>query len=59
MQPPLFPLVRGEVQRLLNGYLHTPFILQEIDSYIVPPALGGQAGVLGAIALAQYAQTNL
>jgi len=30
-------------------------LLDRIDSYIVPPALGNQAGVLGAIALAQQA----
>jgi fructokinase len=52
-QPFLFPLVRREVQELLNGYLQMPELLERIDDYIVPPALGNRAGVLGAIALAQ------
>jgi fructokinase len=52
-QPHLFELVRAEVQRLLNGYIQAPQILANIDSYIVPPALGSRAGVLGAIALAR------
>lgn len=51
----LFPMVRREVQDLLNGYIQTPEILENIDAYIVPPALGTNAGVLGAIALAQRA----
>ncbi len=51
-QPQLFPLVRAEVQSLLNGYVQAPEIINQIDSYIVPPALEGRAGVLGAIALA-------
>jgi fructokinase len=51
----LFPLIRKEVQNLLNRYILVPEILEHIDEYIVPPALGGQAGVLGAIALAQSA----
>ena len=50
--PQLFPLIRAEVQTLLKGYIQTPAILEQIDAYIVPPALGGKAGVLGAIALA-------
>jgi fructokinase len=41
------------VQALLHGYLQAPAILERIDDYIVPPALGDRAGVLGAIALAQ------
>ncbi len=49
----LFPTVRGEVKRLLNGYLQSPLIIQDIDRYIVPPALGSRSGVLGAIALAR------
>ena len=48
----LFPLIRAEVQELLNGYVQAPEILDGIDDYIVPPVLGGRAGVLGAIALA-------
>ena len=51
-QPHLFPLVRREVQSLLNDYVRAAEILSGIDGYIVPPALGGRAGVLGALALA-------
>jgi fructokinase len=53
-QPQLFPLVRRRVQELLNNYLPVPAILDHIDDYIVPPGLGDQAGVLGAMALAQH-----
>ena len=48
----LFSRIRREVLELLNGYVQAPEILERIDQYIVPPALGGNAGVLGAIALA-------
>ena len=59
-QSQLFPLIRQETQSLLNGYVQSPVILQHIDTYIVPPALGGRAGVLGALALAeQTAGENL
>lgn len=52
----LFPMIRSEVQELLNGYIQVPAITTDaVDDYIVPPALGGDAGVLGAIALAQQA----
>ncbi|HEX8990175.1 MAG TPA: ROK family protein [Anaerolineales bacterium] len=47
----LFPLIRAEVRELLNGYVQHPFV-EHMDEYIVPPSLGNQAGVLGAIALA-------
>lgn len=53
--PGLLSLVRGEVQRLLNGYVQAREILEEIDGYIVAPGLGSRAGVLGAIALAEIA----
>jgi fructokinase len=48
----LFLLVRRKVQQFLNGYVQSPQIVESIDQYIVPPALGNQSGVLGAIALA-------
>jgi len=54
-QPHLWPMLRRQVQALLNGYVRSPVILDGIDRYIVPPGLGNRAGVLGAIALAQAA----
>jgi fructokinase len=54
----LFPTIRREVQVLLAGYIRAPAILERMYEYIVPPALGDQAGVLGAIALAQEAYTQ-
>jgi fructokinase len=44
--------VRSKVQQYLNGYIHSPMVLEKIDNYIVPPALGNRSGVLGAIAMA-------
>jgi fructokinase len=55
-QPQIMPLVWQKTQSALNGYVQSPAILENIDTFIVPPALGGHAGVLGAIALAQQAQ---
>jgi fructokinase len=49
----LYPLVRRQVLDLLHNYVRAPRILQGIDEYIVAPWLGGHAGVLGALALAQ------
>ena len=37
----------------MNGYLATPAVGDEVASYVAAPALGSQAGVLGAIALAE------
>lgn len=51
-QAHLLPQVRHEVRRLLNGYIQVPELADQLDAYIVPPALGDQAGVLGALALA-------
>jgi fructokinase len=50
-QKQLFPLIRREVQQLLNGYVQSPAIVEKIDEYIVPPGLGDKAGVLGSLAL--------
>lgn len=51
----LYEIVRRRVQQLLNGYLSSPLLLEKIDDYIVPPALGSRSGVLGAIAMALQA----
>lgn len=55
----LFPLIRSKVQKLLNGYLQVPMILDDINEYIVPPGLGNRSGVLGAIALADQVAKGL
>ena len=54
-QQHLFPRIRARLSDILNGYVKSPHILEHIDNYIVPPALGNKAGVLGAIALAMEA----
>ena len=54
-QAHIFPLIHQEVKSLLNGYIQSPTVLEGVDSYIVPPALGSRSGALGAIALAQRA----
>jgi len=51
----LFPMVRSRVRSHLNSYLDVPDIIQDIDSYIVPPKLGAKAGFSGAFALAAQA----
>ncbi len=52
-QTHLFPRVRRLVHQLLNGYIRAPALIDDIDTYLVPPALGERAGVLGALALAR------
>ena len=51
-QVQLFPLIQTKVLEYLGDYVQAPQILRQIDQYILPPGLGAQAGVLGAIALA-------
>ncbi|MEC0370646.1 ROK family protein [Paenibacillus chibensis] len=50
-QPQLFPLIRDAVARNLNGYVQAEEITERIGEYIVPPRLGGKAGLYGALAL--------
>ncbi|QGJ69976.1 Transcriptional regulator/sugar kinase [Planctomycetales bacterium 10988] len=54
-QEHLFPMIHKKVLESLNGYVQSPAILDNIEEYIVPPALGNQAGIAGAFALAQLA----
>lgn len=51
-QAQLFPLIRQKVRRLLNGYMPFPYVEDEIDDYIVSPALGDRAGITGALMMA-------
>lgn len=50
-QRQLFPLIREEVKRILNGYVQAEELLDKIGEYIVPPVLGTDAGLHGALAL--------
>ena len=50
-QEKLFGMVRKEVLNLLNGYVAHEMITEHIDQYIVPPALGENPGIMGAIKL--------
>jgi fructokinase len=54
----LIALVRRRLRDLVAGYLDTPLLDAGIDDYVVAPSLGDDAGVLGAIALAQAAVTS-
>lgn len=50
-QEQMFSLVRKQVKQMLNGYLSHTMIEEQIENYIVPPVLGDNAGILGAIRL--------
>lgn len=52
-QPQLFPAIRRRLLERLAGYVQSPAILDDVETYVVPPGLGGRAGALGALALAQ------
>ena len=52
-RPGLLDAVRARLVDLNAGYLETPMMGEAIDRYVVAPALGERAGVLGAIALAK------
>lgn len=49
----LFPRVRDAMVQSLAGYIALPEIAE--PAFIVPPALGGNAGPLGAIVLGEQA----
>jgi fructokinase len=51
--PHLIEAVRDRLRALNASYLDTPMLGQHIDDYLLPPKLGDNAGVLGALALAQ------
>jgi fructokinase len=51
----LFPMIRAELVRLLNGYIQSREITEHADRFVVPAMLGSRAGVLGALVLAEHA----
>lgn len=54
-QQSLFPLVRAELIHLLNGYVRSTELIENIERYVVPPKLGNRAGIAGALVLAEQA----
>ncbi len=54
----LFPMVRRELARLLNGYVRASALRDDIEHYVAPPQLGNRSGVLGALILAGQAYGN-
>jgi fructokinase len=54
-QPHLFEPMRRHLVRLNNGYIAHLARNETVSTYVVPPGLGGRAGVLGALELARLA----
>lgn len=50
-QPQLLPMIRAMLKKSLAGYGDAPHVVEAMDDYVVLPALGDQAGPLGAIVL--------
>lgn len=53
-QTQLFPRIRKEVEKLMNGYINTKEI-KDMDNYIVPASLQDDQGIMGCIQLAKVA----
>ncbi len=51
--PGLIERVRARLPEALAGYVDVPQLSTEIDTYLVPPALGEHSGVVGALELAR------
>lgn len=58
-QKQLFPLIHKNLLELLNGYVSLPEILEDMENYVVYPALGDNAGICGALALAKNEITDM
>src|SRR6188768_2141410 len=51
----LFPLIHEHLTRSLAGYVQAEALLDGMSRYVVPPLLGTQSGIAGALALAERA----
>jgi fructokinase len=49
----LLQAVRYKVKQFMSGYVQSPMLLDEVENYILLPALGNRSGGLGAIAMAR------
>jgi fructokinase len=56
--PHLLPLIQAKTKTYINGYIQSPNILENIETYIVHPGLGNRSGMLGAMALAEKTLTE-
>ncbi len=55
-QTHIFPMIRRELDQLLNGYVQHPSMMGSgLEHFIQPPQLAGRAGILGSLVLAQRA----
>lgn len=54
----LLPRAQKRMRELINDYIQSPAILENIESFVVHPGLGNRSGMLGAIALAEGAVQN-
>lgn len=57
--PHLLPKIQTKTKDLINGYIQSPAILENIESYIVHPGLGNRSGILGGMALAEMAYQKI
>jgi fructokinase len=57
-QPYLLPRIHEACAQVLRGYLPRLNAASDLESYIVPPALGDEAGVIGALHLAQEVRSR-
>ncbi len=54
-QRQIIPMVREALRRRLNGYVQHPLLAERLDEYVVPSALGDEAGAFGALEIARLA----
>lgn len=50
--------IRSRLRQILNDYITSSLTREDIASYVVPPSLGDDAGICGAIALAHRQSPN-
>jgi len=53
-QEQMLPMIHTRVKELLNGYVQSALVKNNIENYITLPGLGEKAGMYGALALAMF-----